>query len=145
MPKVPVLPFILIIVSEMCSWGNNLNYGEMFYEILDGIIQGPGVTDWALKIHLSPSVSRCLIGHLFGSGPATSCASALLVEPRLQWVGVQRALCPSRQLTEQCSRFSSRLIFRMTSLTVTTTLGGIANTTSISQMGEWVPQMEGLY
>lgn len=114
----------------------------MFYEILDWIVQGPGVTHWALKVHLSPSVSRCLIGHLFGSGPAASCASALLVEPR---VGVQRALCPSRQLTEQCPGFSSCLIFRMTSLTVTTTLGGIANTTSISQMEEWVPQMEGLY
>lgn len=145
MPRVPVLPFILIIVSEMCSWGNNLNYGEMFYEILDWIVQGPGVTHWALKVHLSPSVARCLTGHLFGSGPAASCASALLVEPRLQWVGVQRALYPSRQLTEQCPGFSSCLIFRMTSLTVTTALGGIANATSISQMEEWVRQMEGLY
>ena len=64
---------------------------------------------------------------------------ALLVEPRLRSVGVQGALCPSQQLTEQCPGSSSCLIFRMTSLTVTTTGGGIANTTSISQMGDWVP------
>ena len=63
---------------------------------------------------------------------------ALLVEPRLQ-SGVQGALCPSQQLTEQCPGSSSCLIFHMTSLTVTTTRGGIANTTSISQMGDWVP------
>ena len=73
MPKVPVLPFILIIVSEMCSWGNNLNYGDMLYEVLDWIVQGPGATHLAFKVHLCPSVCRCLIGHLFGSGPAAAC------------------------------------------------------------------------
>lgn len=41
--------------------------------------------------------------------------------------GNSGALCPSQQLTEQCPGSSSCLIFRMTSLTVTTTLGGIAS------------------
>lgn len=63
MPKVPVLPFILILVSEMCSWGNHLNYGEMLYEILDWVVHGPGVTRLAFRVHLCPSVSRCLVSH----------------------------------------------------------------------------------